>query len=232
MTAPRTADLWRIPAPVPDAISGADQGADPRRLLSATEIARADAFRFAADRARFVAFRAALREILGRYLNEPPERIELIAGPYGKPHLSGDAVHFNLAHSGAQAVLAVSRHGPIGVDIEKTASARHADRLARGVLSPSECAVWAALPAAARGAAFLRAWTCKEAYAKATGEGLSLALTRITVALDGPTRLIEVEGRTDEEQRWTIHALDVGPVAAGALACVPSMAVRWFGHVA
>jgi 4'-phosphopantetheinyl transferase len=52
-----------------------------------------------------------------------------------------------------------------------------------------------ALPAHARAHAFLRAWTCKEAYVKATGEGLSLPLPRIAVALSGPARLLHVEGR-------------------------------------
>lgn len=220
MTVPQMVDLWRIPAAPPA----------PRALLSAAEIARADAFRFAADRARFTACRSALRQVLACYLDEAPERIALVDGPHGKPRLPGGGLHFNLAHSGPEAVLAVSRHGPVGIDIEEARSARHADRLLPRVLSPAERAACAALPDAARAMAFLRAWTCKEAYAKATGEGLSLAVTRITVALNGPARLIEVEGRPCEETRWALHALDTGPNMVGALAAAPGAALRWFEH--
>jgi 4'-phosphopantetheinyl transferase len=226
-------DLWRIPTARP-----APEISSLRALLTPAERARADAFRFAPDQARYAVFRGALRQVLGRYLNMAPERVALSVGPHGKPRLPGDALHFNLTHSGPGAVLAVAADGPIGVDIEVARSASLAGRLAPRVLSDAEHAAYDALPAGGRPMAFLRAWTCKEAYVKATGEGLSFPLPRITVALSGPARLLEVERRNEEPARWALHDLTVGlDVAggwdvAGALAAPPGATLCWFDHQA
>ncbi|MFT6774497.1 MAG: 4'-phosphopantetheinyl transferase [Paracoccaceae bacterium] len=220
-------DLWRIPA-----ARLAPEIASLRALLTPAERARADAFRFAPDQARYAVFRGALRQVLGRHLNMAPERVALSVGPHGKPQLPGDALHFNLTHSGPGAVLAVATDGPIGVDIEVARSARLAARLAPRVLSDAESAAYDALPPIARATAFLRAWTCKEAYVKATGEGLSFPLPRITVALCGPARLLQVEGREDEPARWALHDLTVGWDVAGALAAPTGATLRWFDHQA
>jgi 4'-phosphopantetheinyl transferase len=218
-------DLWRIEAARP-----APEIASLRAILTPTERARADAFVFAPDQARYAVFRGALRQILGQYLNMAPERVALTVGPHGKPQLPGGTLHFNLAHSGPGAVLAVAAHGPIGVDIEAARSADLAERLAPRVMSGAETAAFDALPPDARPPAFLRAWTCKEAYVKATGEGLSFPLPRITVALSGPARFLHVEGRPNEETRWTLHDLTTGWDVAGALAASPGAAPRWFNH--
>jgi 4'-phosphopantetheinyl transferase len=139
MTSP--VDLWRIEAARP-----APEIASLRAILTPTERARADAFVFAPDQARYAVFRGALRQILGQYLNMAPERVALTTGPHGKPQLPGGALHFNLAHSGPGAVLAVARHGPIGVDIEAARSAGLAARLAPRVMSGAETATFDAPP--------------------------------------------------------------------------------------
>jgi 4'-phosphopantetheinyl transferase len=218
-------DLWRIAA----ARTGPDIAA-LRAILTPAERARADAFVFAPDQARYAVFRGALRQVLGRYLNMAPARVALTIGPHGKPHLLGDPLHFNLSHSGPGAVLAVSRAGPVGVDIEAARAGDLADRLSRRVLSAPERAIFDAMTPAARSAAFLRAWTCKEAYVKATGEGLSFPLPRITVALTGPARLLQIEGRANEETRWALHDLSTGWDVAGALAAPPGADLHWLDH--
>ncbi|MDO8544833.1 MAG: hypothetical protein Q7S40_30685 [Opitutaceae bacterium] len=72
-------------------------------VVSAAEAERARQFRFERDRRRFVLGRGILRTILGRYLDQPAERIELRYGANGKPMLAGDApeprLHFNVAPS-------------------------------------------------------------------------------------------------------------------------------------
>jgi 4'-phosphopantetheinyl transferase len=223
MSAP--VDLWRIQAARPD-----PEIASLRAILSPTERARADAFVFAPGQARYAVFRGALRQILGQYLNMVPERVALTTGPHGKPQLPGGALHFNLAHSGPGAVLAVARHGPVGVDIETARTADLAERLAPRVMSGVEIAAFDALSPDARPPAFLRAWTCKEAYVKATGEGLSFPLPCITVALTGPHRLLHVEGRADDVARWTLHDLATSWDVTGALAAPPGATLRWFDH--
>jgi 4'-phosphopantetheinyl transferase len=97
-------------------------------------------------------------------------------------------------------------------------------------MSGAETAAFDALPTHARAPAFLRAWTCKEAYVKATGEGLSLLLPRITVALSGPARRLHVEGRGGEATSWTLHDLAMGWDVVGALAAPHGADLRWFDH--
>ncbi len=220
-------DLWRI-APAPDRLAAL------RAILSPEETARADAFRFAPDRDRYVAFRGALREVLGRYLDAPPAALIFATGPHGKPHLPGGGLEFNLAHSGDAGLLAVSERGPVGVDLETAERTPDHGRLAARVLSARERATFDALPADQRRAAFLRVWTRKEAYLKATGEGLSFGLDKISVTLapGDPPRIDHVEGRPDAPARWRLHDLSPGDGAHGALATGQAAAPRWFDHAA
>ena len=98
--------------------------------------------------------------------------------------------------------------------------------LATRVLSTRELVIWQGLPdAAAREAAFLRAWTRKEAYAKATGQGLFDTLTCIEVALDAvaPKSSLTLHASKEEGEitgSWVLYDLSApdGFVAALAVA--------------
>jgi 4'-phosphopantetheinyl transferase len=88
--------------------------------LSEDEIARANRFKFEADRIRWTRARSALRLILSRYVGEDPARLAFIYGEHGKPALLPFSdVEFNLSHAGDWAMIAVSRSVPVGVDIER-----------------------------------------------------------------------------------------------------------------
>ena len=97
------------------------------------------------------------------------------------------------------------------------------------MLSQRELAIWQALPdAAARDAAFLRAWTRKEAYVKATGKGLFDELGNIEVALDAAApessltlRSIPQEGEI--MRHWALHDLSAPDGFAAALAVEQKM---------
>lgn len=197
------ASAVRPPDAVPFVILTCDlDAADPAEglpMLTPDEIARADRFVFARDRARFIAGRAFLRRSLGQALGLAPRRVALTSLGRGKPVLvagsaagSGAApggLQFNLSHADGLAVLALSDRGPVGVDVERAAArsrlAEDLDLLAPRVLCPDEIAALAAAPASGRLALFLAFWTAKEARMKLTGEGLALDPRRIALAL-GP----------------------------------------------
>jgi 4'-phosphopantetheinyl transferase len=83
-----------------DEISGSHPGLVT--LLDWEEQQRMARYHFAHDARRFAARRAALRIVLGRAVNERPERLQFAYGPFGKPTLSalhGSGIHFNIAHS-------------------------------------------------------------------------------------------------------------------------------------
>jgi 4'-phosphopantetheinyl transferase len=68
--------------------------------------------------------------------------------------------------------------------------------------------------------AFFAAWTRKEAYLKARGEGLSLPPqgVEVTLAPDEPASLLSVGGDPREARRWTLHELKPRPGYAAAVA--------------
>jgi 4'-phosphopantetheinyl transferase len=162
--------------------------------------------------------RAPLRAVLAAYLGVPPARVELAAGPHGRPVLAAgldDALGFNWSHSGAQAFLAVARGLAPGIDLERVRPRPHALEIARRYFAPAEADWLAALPDAARDAASLRLWTAKEAVLKALGRGLAFGLHRLEIGLDdGTPRLRRLESQRPAD--WQLHAVpaDDGHVAA------------------
>ena len=144
--------------------------------LSADEQRRASAFHFEQDRRRFIVGRGVLRSILGLYLYLDPSRLQFRYGPWGKPALvascGGDALSFNLAHSGPLVVYALARSRVLGIDVEQVRPLPDADRIAAAAFSVRENAAYSALPPEQKQRGFYQCWTLKEAYVKALGEGL------------------------------------------------------------
>ena len=176
--------------------------------LDPAEQERAARFHFAEDRARFVCAHVALRDVLGRYLGRSPL---FVTGPRGKPALAGPgapALQFNLSHSGALALIAVATRREVGVDVERCRAIEHRD-IARHFFSPAEVAVLVGFPDPEGHQAFYRCWTRKEAYIKARGEGLSLALDSFDVTLGPWAALLATRPDAGEASRWVMRELAV-----------------------
>lgn len=143
------------------------------KILSSDEQIRADRFRFAQHRQRFIAGRGILRSLLGRYLQIAPDQVQFIYSEKGKPSLANQRLQFNVAHSQGLALYAVALDRPVGVDLEQVRAIADLDSLTQRFFSPNEHAAIFALPACQQSQAFFRYWVCKEAYLKATGDGLA-----------------------------------------------------------
>jgi 4'-phosphopantetheinyl transferase len=158
------------------------------KTLSEDEQIRAEKFYFERDRRRFVAARGVLRSILGSYLGIRPNQVKFSYGRYGKPQLATGEIYFNVSHSEELALYAIALHRQVGIDIEFQRPMPDAEKLAQRFFSASEFAELSALPAAEKQVAFFRYWTCKEAYLKALGTGLSQSLqtTNISLLADKP----------------------------------------------
>ncbi len=149
-------------------------------ILNAHELAQAERRLDAEHGYRFAMARRGIRLILGRELSCFPQDIRFEVGDHGKPRIEGlpashdPALSFNLSHSGDLAVLAVSRDGEVGVDVERV---RDIDlRIARRYFTGREAEEIAAAESSHQLAAFFRVWTAKEAVVKATGEGIRRGL--------------------------------------------------------
>lgn len=169
--------------------------------LSAEEEARAQRFRHAVDRERFVVRRGLLRRLLGERLGVEASRVPLAPGPAGKPMLAASDLRraggstadgapcFNLARSGGLALYAflssedaqavtgpAAPDGPtLGVDLERIDTTRRTLGDLRRIadhFAAKESHFLQGLPDDEAAAVFYRLWTCKEACLKCLGTGI------------------------------------------------------------
>jgi 4'-phosphopantetheinyl transferase len=141
-------------------------------LLSAAEQERHQAYRFAADRSRFLRARAGLRRLLGAWHQCAASQVPLDTGAHGKPfHPHGPA--FNVSHSGGVILIALHPHWPVGVDVEQLRPGLAWEAIAERVLGEPERQAIQQLPAAAQAEAFLAHWCELEAELKAAGSGFA-----------------------------------------------------------
>jgi 4'-phosphopantetheinyl transferase len=191
-----------------------------RQILSADEQARADRFYFERDRHRFTISRGRLRQILSHYLNTPAEQIQFCYGTYGKPSLASSlantGLQFNLAHSGEVVLCGVTRDRQIGVDVEQIRPMPKVQQLAERCLSPQEQDSLTASSCPEE--AFLSYWTCKEAYLKAIGSGLTQPMEQIEFALTPTVQLLKVLGCSETANPWSLQLLNFSPDYKAALA--------------
>ncbi len=190
--------------------------------LSDNERERAQRFRFARDRDQFVTARGMLRSILAQYLNTAPASLQFGYEPNGKPYLTTTSgtrspLCFNVSHTHGLALYGMAWHRALGVDVELVRAELADDLTAQQFLSPSELQVFRQLPQPLQPTAFFNSWTCKEAYLKALGAGLSVAPDTVAVEWDEKAilRWIEVSAAAAP---WSLWQFVPQPGYVGALA--------------
>ena len=192
-----------------------------RQFLSPDEQERAGRFRFDHLVRRFVLARGALRLLLGRYMNISPASIQFRYGAKGKPRLeAGGDLRFNASHSEDLAVFAFTVGCEIGVDVEHIHSLPDMQAIATRFFCAEEAAELMSLPEHQRQRAFFLCWTRKEAYIKATGDGLSAPLDdfRITLNPADGARFVHISRDAGAAVRWMLHNLEIAEDFAAALA--------------
>jgi 4'-phosphopantetheinyl transferase len=206
-------DVWLVPLD-----AGRDAAEAFERLLDARE--RETAGNLHAERGRYVARRAALRLLIGRYLGTPAARVSLRLTTAGQPVLAEGAaldLRFSLSSRGDLALIAVGLGRAVGVDIERVRDDVAVDEVAGTILGPTAHAELAALPIGARRDAFFRAWVRHEALVKAAGRGIEIASgdaphpglsVRELPALPGHVAAVAAEGGD-----WWLSCRRLGGVA-------------------
>jgi 4'-phosphopantetheinyl transferase len=184
-------------------------------LLAEDEVIRASRFHFSRDRNTFIVARGLLRTLIGAYTQLAPQNIKFQYSAQGKPFLdpnqTNTTLNFNLSHSHELALLAFTRNDAIGIDIEYMRPEVAHEQIAERYFSLQEISDLRALPRDLQSAAFFDCWTRKEAFIKATGEGLTRPLDQFSMSLTPgePARLLHLEGESQEQSTWHIQHLDV-----------------------
>jgi 4'-phosphopantetheinyl transferase len=192
-------------------------------MLSDSERRRAARLAFDRDRRRFVLARAELRRLLAARLGVRPRSIDLVYGPHGKPALgpglAASGLRFNVSHRDDVAVYAFAWGREVGVDVEAVRLVHDADRIAARTFSRAEGAAYRALGPADRPLGFFRCWTRKEAFVKATGEGLSRPLGAFDVSLapGEPARILRVGETPGDACGWGMEDFSPAPGYVGAV---------------
>lgn len=126
--------------------------------------------------------RRLLRAFAARTLAVHPDAVGIARNDSGGVAITGPTPLFaSVSGRDGWTALALSEH-PVGVDVES----RPAETpLPLDLLHPRERDHLRGLEGAAANLAFLRFWTAREAYVKATGAGLPIELSRIEARDDG-----------------------------------------------
>lgn len=185
------------------------------RILSDEEKKRAVGFLFTNDRKRFIACRAILKLILGRYLKLDPNQVYFSYSSKEKPLISKSIntqnLQFNLSHSDTLALYAFTLCHEIGIDVEKIINIPEIDQIVMRFFSAGEYRIYRALTERKKKELFFKYWTRKEAFAKAIGEGLTIPLEKLDVSnvTNKTVKTFVFEGFPQNSSQWHIHDLDI-----------------------
>jgi 4'-phosphopantetheinyl transferase len=201
-------------------------------LLDAKERERALRFHFPEDRARFIAGRGLLRHALRLYAPRVPASIEISYSSLGRPlvPIEHEAPRFSISHAHDLVALAFVNDAQVGIDLEYTRPPIDLIALAERIFSEEDLRAFEAFPLREKQLAFYRAWTRKEAYLKARGEGIATGLQEVSVSFS-PEKTSSVKDRRDVSSpaAWRIDALPVPEDYIGSLACDdPNREVKCF----
>ncbi|GAB3222939.1 4'-phosphopantetheinyl transferase family protein [Spirosoma arcticum] len=184
-----------------------------RGLLSPDEIERAARYRRPSDQLRFSCARGLLRVVLSRYTNQPPDRIEFVAGLNRKPGLKGSAGwHFNVSHSGDWILIVVGKVH-VGVDLEWVSPDFSFQDLLPVSFSAAEQHYIDSCSDARL--CFYQLWTRKEALVKATAKGMTDTFGQIPSLSGTHSTNAQLIG---QEGTWMVNSFPVADAYPAAVA--------------
>lgn len=195
-----------------------EQALGEAERVSYTALANAE------HRREYLISQVFLRDVLSQYLELSAQSLEFVRNACGKPSLELPAghtvdLHFNLSHSAKAVACAVTRAGPVGVDVETSQPDAGLLNMAEHYFAAAEIASVQRLSGEPQQQMFARIWTLKEAYIKARGEGLSKALDSFSFECQQPQsiRLSENGKLSDSWCFWSLQPI-AGQTVAVAVA--------------
>jgi 4'-phosphopantetheinyl transferase len=195
------------------------------KLLLPDEVKRAERYYQEKDRQRFIVSRAALRTILGQYLDQKPEDIRFEIGPNKKPFVkaTGTAINYNVSHSDEWVTIAVSKTS-VGIDTEKVdRSFSYQEILADNFGEDEIHFINQNEPTES----FILLWTRKEAITKLTSQGLDERLKDIP-SLDGNHLINNTFINSSKAIKLVSFRVDKGNLATLAYESESSVIIQFY----
>lgn len=179
--------------------------------LSSDEKKAAMRFQFERHRRRYIIAHVAMREILSTYLNVAVEDVSIRIDQNGKPYLLNNPIYFNLSHSHDMALLGVSFHGNIGVDIEFVNSKLDVMGIAERFFSSEEFKQLQDISPENRHLHFYHCWSAKEAFLKAKGLGIANHLKMFALDIQdlNKIKIMLINQELKEFSAWFVQPLGV-----------------------
>jgi len=200
-----------------------------RALLSADELQRLNNYRSPSAANEFLIGRALLRTALSERLQCAADELRFARDEDGKPFLTSPSANpwqFNLSHSHAWVVVALSNMGAIGIDIEVHGRHNNLTAIAHRYFSASE---QRSLDNFSSGLTeinnewrrrFFAIWTLKEAHAKALGCGLAKILGSSSIEVDLAQQTIAMQLSDIAQPATPVSSWLYAPDASCSLAVV------------
>jgi len=189
-------------------------------VLSELEVERANKFKYDEHRYKWVQCHHFLKTTLSKYVTESAEEIIFAELSFGKPILANhEQLHFNLSHCRTKALLAITKCGPIGVDVEYVDDSGDLLKLATRFFSAEEQELLNVVNPKEAPESFFKFWTRKEAFIKCLGAGLQIPLHEFSVNLSDENPVItKIAWDPQSISEWTLCDIVVGTENKGALA--------------
>ena len=204
-------------------------------LMNENERARYHRFRFEKDRLNHLLTRALIRTTLSRYVPAvEPMDWRFSHNPYGKPLIANSlkwSPQFNISHSNDLIVVAISKNGTIGVDVENIKERKNIDGLIDFCFNEEEIKyIKLDDDEDAISSRFFELWTLKESYMKADGKGLAIGLKEIFFTLDEGEITFGTTKIYDEHQpNWNFFSSKfLNNYALGITSSMPIKTIKHF----
>ena len=196
--------LWYLEG---DEIASLAKDVEARRVVSEGEWARRGRLRVEEDGSRFLASRILLRSMLALFTGEPPGAFAIEATETGRPEIthppSAVGLRFSITHTRGMVACLLSGRPEVGVDAEFHDPGTDLLGIATRFFARREAEFLEGLSGVDRQRAFFDLWTLKEAYVKATGEGLGIPLDQFSFDLRSfPLEITTGSGEGTEENHW------------------------------
>jgi len=184
-------------------------------VLDDGERARAEKYKRADDRTRYVTCRAILKLLLSKYVGIDVLDIKLQYSPNGKPTLPGmTSIQFNVSHSRDLLLWGISKGNIIGVDVEHMERKIPVSALAL-VCTEAELNKLHSVPSHLRNERFINCWTRKEALFKAAGT----TGHQFEVSTENEKAFVlTTPDLAREKDQWHLHSYDLPGDYRGAVA--------------